>query len=265
MQAKFSKFTASFNASRLAAMEYLGPQHFAMLFTLAALFHIFAYWGWTQLPGIHIIDIPVHAMNIRLGDSDVQQSQDDDENAPQPLVDNTAQMESVVTKLIRKPVSKMARKAAAAKPDKLTADRSVQQQSAAQVSDRSDSPRQFVRFNQPENTSNNDGSAIGNSTDETADTKARYEQMISLWIQKFKIYPDYAREQGMQGSTVVRISIDRHGNIRWSELQGNTGYPELDRAAIDMVRRANPVPAAPDDYKPDQQMFEFLIPVNYTL
>lgn len=262
--AGFSKFTASFNASRLAAMEYLGPQHFATIFFLAAIFHVLAYWGWTMMPGIHIIDIPVHAMNIRLGDSDVQQAQDDDESAPQPLVDNTAQMESVMTKLIRKPVSKAARKPVAPMPraEKANPDRAPANPSA--VSDRSDSPRQFVRFNPAEKPADNEGSAIGNSSESTADTKARYEQMISLWIQKFKIYPERAREMGMQGSTVVRIRIDRHGNIRWSELEGNTGYPELDRAALDMVRRANPVPAVPDEYPPGE-MFEFLIPVNYTL
>jgi protein TonB len=262
--AGFSKFTASFNASRVAAMEYLGPQHFAMIFAMAAIFHVLAYWGWTMMPHLRIIDIPVHAMNIRLGDSDVQQAQDDDESAPQPLVDNTAQMESVVTKLIRKPVSKTARKSPAAKPEKLTADRAPQQQAPAAVSERSDSPRQFVRFNQAERPAENEGTAIGNSTDSDADVKASYEQMISLWIQKFKLYPESAREQGMQGSTVVRIRIDRRGNIRWSELEGNTGYPELDRAALDMVRRANPVPAVPDEY-PAGEMFEFLIPVNYTL
>ncbi len=262
--AGFSKFTASFNASRVAAMEYLGPQHFAMLFILAAIFHALAYWGWTMMPPLRIIDIPVHAMNIRLGDSDVQQVQDDDESAPQPLVDNTAQMESVMTKLIRKPVSKVARKAPAPVPraDKINADKMAQQPSA--VSDRSDSPRQFVRFNPAEKPTGNDGSAIGNSSDNAADVKASYEQMISLWIQKFKLYPEKAREMGMQGSTVVRIRIDRRGNIRWSELEGNTGYPELDRAALDMVRRANPVPAVPDEYPPGE-MFEFLIPVNYTL
>ncbi len=91
---------------------------------------------------------------------------------------------------------------------------------------------------------------------------SHYEQLISLWIQKFKIYPAEARSQGMQGETVVRIRIDRQGNIRYYVLEHSTGYQVLDRAAIDMIRRANPVPAVPADY-PKGDLMEFLIPVGF--
>ncbi len=245
--------------SRISSMEYLGYEHFAAVFAAAIIFHIVAYYGWSLMPRMRIIDIPVHAMNIRLGDNDVQQAQDDDETAPQPIAGNSAQLESEMTKLIRKPSSEKAVKKTP-RADKITppADRVSTQSPMAKT----DTPRQFVRFNPAEKTDNNEGSALGNSTDSKADVKAIYEQTISLWIQKFKIYPDSRQEHGIEGSTVIRIRIDRHGNIRWSALEGNTGYAELDRAALDMVRRANPVPAAPDDYKPEQEMFEFLIPVT---
>jgi len=93
---------------------------------------------------------------------------------------------------------------------------------------------------------------------------SRYEQLISLWIQKFKLYPADAKTQGLQGDTVVRIRIDRQGNIRYYILEHSTGIPSLDRAAIDMIRRANPVPAVPNDY-PSGDLIEFLIPVNFSL
>ena len=63
---------------------------------------------------------------------------------------------------------------------------------------------------------------------------------------------------------MVRIRIDRHGNIHYYELEHSTGYEMLDKAAIDMIRRANPVPAVPSDY-PQGELLEFLIPVNYQL
>jgi periplasmic protein TonB len=248
---------------KTSALEYLGYQHFAMMFALALMLHIMAAFGISMMPHIKIIDIPVHAMNIRLGDSDVEQArqpQQDEEVLPQPMADNSEQLESAVTKLIRKnPVEKPK---PAPKPKPLPMEKPDTSPPAA--SEKADTPRQFVRYTPPEKTMTGEGSVLGNSTDNKAEVKAVYEQKISLWIRKFKLYPESARAQGMQGSTVVRIRIDRRGNIRYSGLEGNTGYVELDRAALDMVRRANPVPAVPDNY-PEGDMFEFLIPVNFAI
>ena len=104
----------------------------------------------------------------------------------------------------------------------------------------------------------------GNSSAHDAEMRSRYEQLISLWIQKFKIYPDDARLQGMEGETTIRIRIDRQGNIRYYILENSTGHAALDHATIDMIKRANPVPAVPSDY-PAQDVMEFLIPVSFHL
>lgn len=243
-------------------MEYLGNPHFAVMLGLAFVLHLMALLGWSFVPPVRIIDIPVHAMNIRLGDSDVRQAQDD-EVVPQPMVDNSAQLESAMAKLIRKPTAEKIEKKAPEPPvNKGTQSSEKLADKAPLVSDNVDSPRQFVRSAEDKKIDKREGSVLGNSNDSKAEIKARYEQTISLWIQKFKLYPEKAREMGMQGSTVVRIRIDRRGNIRYSALEGNTGYQELDRAALDMVRRANPVPAVPDTY-PEGDMFEYLIPVNF--
>lgn len=235
------------------------------MITLAILLHVLALLGISLMPHIRIIDIPVHAMNIRLGDSDVEQIQDDEVLAPQPSADNSDQLESAMTKLIRKePSAKAAKKLPAPKVEKpiTPADKVTPQQPV--VHENSNSPRQFVRDMSADKKLNTQGSVLGNSTDQQAEVKTIYEQTISLWIQKFKLYPESARAQAMQGSTVIRLRIDRRGNIRYSALEGNTGFEELDRAALDMVRRANPVPAVPNGY-PEGEMFEFLIPVNFAI
>lgn len=253
--------------SKPSSFEYLGYGHFAAMFVLAVILHVLAAWGWSMAPQIRIIDVPVHIMNIRLGDADVQQVQEVEEGMPpQPTADNSSQVESAMEKLIRKPEpEKIVKKTPAPRVNKVAPPSEKIHQKTVTVSDKSDSPRQFVRFSAPEKAvDKKDGSVLGNSADDTAKVKAFYEQTISLWIQKFKLYPEGARAQGMQGSTVVRIRIDRRGNIRYSSLEGNTGYDELDRAALDMVRRANPVPAVPDEY-PEGEMFEFLIPVKFQI
>lgn len=252
---------------RTSSIEYLGYQHFVAMFALAITLHFLALLGWSAMPNIRIIDIPIHAMNIRLGDGDVdvEEIPDEEEALPQPTSGNSAQLESAMNKMIRKPApEKIVKKPIMPRVDKAIAPAEKTIPQTPVVHDKSDSPRQFIRFMPADKVADSNGSVLGNSTDSKAEIKSRYEQTISLWIQKFKLYPESARSQGMQGSTVIRLRIDRRGNIRYSALEGNTGYEELDRAALDMVRRANPVPAVPDGY-PDGEMFEFLIPVNFAI
>jgi protein TonB len=98
----------------------------------------------------------------------------------------------------------------------------------------------------------------------TALVVARYEQLLSGWIEQHRRMPEYAMEQGMSGKALVFIRIDRGGNILFSRLEKRTGEPILDRAVMDMIRRANPVPPVPADY-PAGDQFAFRIPVNFSV
>ena len=252
-------------ASKTSSFEYLGYAYFMLIFVLAIGLHIMALVGLSMMPHIRIIDIPVRTMNIRLGDADVQQIQED-ALSPQPTTDNAEQVESAIAKFVRQPTVEKIVKKAPSPVSNVQKTTELSEPKTPVVQDINHSPRQFVRAMPAEKKydNNNDGSVLGNSNDNNAAIKTRYEQTISLWIQKFKLYPESARSLAMQGKTVVRIRIDRRGNIRYSALEVSTGYEELDRAALDMVRRANPVPAVPDSY-PDGEMFEFLIPVKFQI
>jgi protein TonB len=92
----------------------------------------------------------------------------------------------------------------------------------------------------------------------------RYEQIISLSIQRNKVYPAEAKTQGLQGQAVIRIRINRQGNILYSRIEKPTRYPILNEAIAEMVRLSNPVPAVPVNY-PAGNLFEFLIPVSFRL
>lgn len=98
-------------------------------------------------------------------------------------------------------------------------------------------------------------------TQQTAQAiRERYEMQISGWIQTHKTYP--AEAQGREGRVVVRMRIDRAGYVRYYALEQSSGVNALDAAAIDMVRRANPVPAVPANY-PAGNLIEFLIPITF--
>lgn len=252
---------------KTASLEYLGHKYFLLIFVLVILLHLTAVLGLGMMPSIRVIDIPVRALNIRLGDSDVQQTQEEEAMAASSEA-NSKQLESAIEKLVRDQTpEKVVKKVTPPPLPKIKESKDISEapSKTPTINDKISSPRQFVRAMPAEKAEDKgEGISLGNSTDSKAAIKTRYEQTISLWIQKFKLYPELAKAEGMEGDAVVRIRIDRRGNIRYSILEVDTGYEELDRAALDMVRRANPVPAVPDSY-PEGDMFEFLIPVKFQM
>lgn len=61
---------------------------------------------------------------------------------------------------------------------------------------------------------------------------------------------------------MVRMCIDRGGNVRYYAIEQSSGLSIFDDAALDMIRRANPVPAVPVNY-PASNLVEFLIPISF--
>lgn len=254
-----------------ARREYLDQRFFAATLLAAMGVHLLGLYAWYLIPSLRVVDIPVHALSIKLGDGEPLTQAEIE--ASQPGADNSRVVENAISQAVTTDDGSAARSAISSMEKALNAESSAVDQAIdralanpgndllVQESRKlSSAARQFVRTNNVQAR----GSARGNSTAKEAELMSRYEQLISLWIEKFKQYPMEAREQGLQGETVVRIRIDRKGNIRYYILEHSTGHQLLDRAAIDMVRRANPVPAVPNDY-PRGELIEFLIPVNFHL
>jgi protein TonB len=231
-------------------LEYLGDKHFAAVLFAALLFHLLIGYGWFIMPRSKVLDIPVHMLNVRLGDEDLQEQEE--AIKPQPISDDTLQPEEEI-RHIRQSIPKQTPRPTPPKIDKKPVE-----------------PRQFVREDvpdalpKPDTLPKNEGLALGNSTASNAEIVANYAKNTSLWIAKFKLQYEGTGEKGLKGTPLVRIRIDRRGNIRSSFIDTSSGHEDLDRAALDMVRRSNPVPAVPNDY-PQGEMFEFLIPVTIEL
>ncbi len=214
----------------------LSDRHFALMIVVALLIHLSGFVVWTFSPKPAVRELQIRMMNIRLGDGDEMML-----DAPQPaaLPANVPQVEALVDKL--------ADDAMAPKP-----------QPEAKVD--TNEVKQYVReVNAPrtKKTGVKDGAR-------DAEITSRYTQLTSLWVKKFQRYPEEMRQKGAHGTVVVRIRIDRRGNIGYYAVERSSGVPELDHAAIDMIRRANPIPAVPKDY-PEGESFEFLIPVIFSL
>jgi len=92
----------------------------------------------------------------------------------------------------------------------------------------------------------------------------RYEQAISVWISRNKVYPDEAKRRRIEGSPTVRVRINRQGKVLYHVIERSSGDAFLDQALMNMVKAADPMPAVPENY-PQGEELEFLIPVSFSL
>ncbi len=88
---------------------------------------------------------------------------------------------------------------------------------------------------------------------------ARWQSRVNAHLNRHKRFPKGSREQGTVG---VRFSIDPSGQVLSASIARSSGSPELDSAAIDMVRRASPVPAPPPEIA--RARMNLTVPVRFS-
>ncbi len=92
---------------------------------------------------------------------------------------------------------------------------------------------------------------------------ANYEQSLSALIRRHEKYPDRARRQGWEGTAVVGLSLSADGKVRDIAVVESSGREILDDAAVQMVRRAAPLPRAPEPLRGRERMVR--IPIVFKL
>jgi len=92
--------------------------------------------------------------------------------------------------------------------------------------------------------------------DELKKSLLRYQDSIKQKIQKEKQYPRWALRSGHEGSTRITFSVLPSGQIEGLRLINSSGFEELDREALDAVKRASPFLSFPEAFKDDKITFE---------
>jgi len=82
-------------------------------------------------------------------------------------------------------------------------------------------------------------------------------------IRKHQSYPKKALREGLEGSLRIQIKIDTAGEIIDSSFIERSGERVLDRAAMKMLRKAQPFPAIPKEL--GLLEFEFEVPMNFSM
>jgi protein TonB len=87
-----------------------------------------------------------------------------------------------------------------------------------------------------------------------------WEGRVLARIAKFRRYPGSARQAYEQGVVYVRFRMDREGHVLTASVVRGSEYPDLDQAALDTVRRADPLPSIPQD-RPEE--LELAVPIEF--
>ena len=94
-------------------------------------------------------------------------------------------------------------------------------------------------------------------------SQAQYAGLLQAWFLKHKRYPYPARSRRQQGSVKVWFRVDRQGNILERRIDTGSGFSILDKATIDLLDRASPVPKPPQTLQNTD--LTFTVPIAYSL
>ena len=76
-----------------------------------------------------------------------------------------------------------------------------------------------------------------------------YGQSISREIKRYQKYPPLAQRRGWEGTAEVHLQIAADGKVTSITLGRSSGRSILDEEALNMVRRASPLPEAPQNLR----------------
>lgn len=92
-----------------------------------------------------------------------------------------------------------------------------------------------------------------------------WEGKVLARLNRHRRYPRAAMAQRQQGVPYIRFVMDREGRVLSVTLERSSGFPELDREAVALPRRAQPLPKPPADTRRGQATIELVVPVEFIL
>nr|WP_282449410.1 energy transducer TonB [Roseibium sp. CAU 1639] len=110
--------------------------------------------------------------------------------------------------------------------------------------------------------SNANGRANAKSKDGGTKAASNYKGKVVAKLRRAKRYPPQARRKSLEGTARVAFTISRDGSVSGIRLAGSSGHALLDQAALDMVRRAAPMPKFPGDIAGPRMSLQ--VPVRFS-
>ncbi|KAB0326357.1 energy transducer TonB [Janthinobacterium sp. PLB04] len=105
---------------------------------------------------------------------------------------------------------------------------------------------------------------FNSDTPSSSAAPASWQSRVLVHLAHFKRYPGDARQRKRAGAAWVRFQVDRDGKLLASELVTSSGTVLLDREALQVLERAQPLPAPPDNVL-HQGTVTVTLPVSFKL
>ena len=93
--------------------------------------------------------------------------------------------------------------------------------------------------------------------------RASYLAKLKDWLEERKVYPSEARNQRIEGTVRIYFTIDASGAVLGSGVRKTSGHAVLDRAAEDLIARAQPLPAPPAAF--GRRQMTIVAPIQFEL
>src|SRR5690606_13748628 len=90
-----------------------------------------------------------------------------------------------------------------------------------------------------------------------------YLAELTQHLARYYSYPRHAQRLGLEGTATVKFTFGRDGHLVDRTVIDPSGHQRLDQATLDMLRKADPLPAVPDDIKGEKLTLS--LPVQYLL
>jgi protein TonB len=88
-----------------------------------------------------------------------------------------------------------------------------------------------------------------------------YLSRVFRHLERYRVYPRTALENNQGGRVVTRVTISRDGRLIDARIDTSSGWPTIDSAELDAIRKAAPFPAVPNDMPGDPVIL--ILRMNY--
>lgn len=92
---------------------------------------------------------------------------------------------------------------------------------------------------------------------------AAWQQSLTAHLERHKRYPAAAVSRRQEGTAYIRFTMDRAGRVLAAVLERGSGVERLDRESLDLLERAQPLPAPPADVLGER--IELVVPIQFSL
>ncbi|MBR2817045.1 MAG: energy transducer TonB, partial [Reyranella sp.] len=90
-----------------------------------------------------------------------------------------------------------------------------------------------------------------------------WKGLLLRHLERHKRYPSEAQRARQEGVTYVRFTMSRDGRVLAARIERASGVAALDQEGLELLQRAQPLPALPSD-QPGESL-EIVVPIQFFL